>query len=122
MLLSVLCLSERFKAPPSTSEGLSIEDLKEQVGLAFGAPDIRDVACSQQLNTSVCQGNLAFKRAALLKSHCRFFWHWQLCHEYLGLARRTTASTQYLSEAKSYYIQASSSHPRRSGIGKRPAS
>lgn len=48
-------------APPSTSEGLSIEDLKEQ-------------------------GNLAFKRAALLK--------------------RTTASTQYLSEAKSYYIQA----------------
>eukprot|EP00439_Symbiodinium_sp_Y106_P069464 s2315_g11.t4 len=48
-------------APPSASEGLSIEELKEQ-------------------------GNLAFKRAALLK--------------------RTTASTQYLSEAKSYYIQA----------------
>ncbi|CAE7236823.1 pum2, partial [Symbiodinium sp. CCMP2456] len=48
-------------APPSTSEALSIEELKEQ-------------------------GNLAFKRAALLK--------------------RTTASTQYLSEAKSYYIQA----------------
>ncbi|CAE7765022.1 APUM5 [Symbiodinium pilosum] len=46
---------------PSTGEVLSIQELKEQ-------------------------GNLAFKRATLL--------------------RRTTASTQYLGEAKSYYIQA----------------
>ena len=78
MLSSVLRLSGRCKAPPSASEGLSIEELKEQVVPTFCAPDFGDVArsfkCSQKLNNFVCQGNLAFKRAALLKSHCRFFW------------------------------------------------